>query len=93
MPPTLPGITSDPCRLGGVKMPSFRNPAIRARHASRSSGVAPHASSAETCWRETAGSDTGNGCVGDAASPGTSLFGTGRSSTGNTGTPVSRLST
>ena len=35
---------------------------------------------------------TGNGCVGDACSPGTSLFGTGRSSMSKIGLPVTRLS-
>src|SRR5262245_62871502 len=34
---------------------------------------------------------TGNGCAGNVRSPGTSLFATGRSSTPNTGSPVSRL--
>ena len=34
---------------------------------------------------------SGNGCVGHVASPGTSLCGTGRSSTPNSGSPVSRL--
>ena len=34
---------------------------------------------------------TGKGCVGDAISPATSLFGTGRSSTPKIGSPVSRL--
>ena len=33
---------------------------------------------------------TGNGCVGQVCSPGTSLCGTGRSSTGYTERPVSR---
>src|SRR5262245_66120426 len=35
---------------------------------------------------------TGKGCVGDACSPGTSLFGTGRSSMSKIGLPVTRLS-
>ena len=35
----------------------------------------------------------GNGCVGQACSPGTSLFGTGRSSMGHTGSPVTRSNT
>ena len=35
---------------------------------------------------------TGNGCVGDVCSPGTSLFGTGRSTTSKIGLPVTRLS-
>src|SRR4030095_5526125 len=33
----------------------------------------------------------GNGCVGHVCSPGISLFGTGRSSMGQIGSPVSRL--
>ena len=37
------------------------------------------------------GGFTENGCVGNAASPGTSLFATGRSSTPKIGFPVSRL--
>ena len=36
---------------------------------------------------------TGNGCVGEYHSVGTSPFGTGRSSTGISGLPLSRLST
>ena len=35
----------------------------------------------------------GNGCVGDACSPGTLDAGTGRSTIGQTGSPVTRLST
>jgi hypothetical protein len=36
---------------------------------------------------------TGNGCVGEYHSVGTSPFGTGRSSTGISGLPVTRSST
>ena len=35
----------------------------------------------------------GNGCVGQPCSPGTSLAGTGRSSIGQIGSPVTRLKT
>ena len=40
--------------------------------------------------RESGGGLAGMGCVGQDASPGTSLCGMGRSSTGNTGTPFLR---
>ena len=39
------------------------------------------------------GGVAGNGCVGQASSPATSLGGTGRSSIGHTGTPVTRSKT
>src|SRR5882757_10780248 len=90
-PPTLPGKTAAPRRLGGVNMPSARSDLILSWHHFRSSGVAPQASLAETPsgTREM----VENGCVGEASSPGISDFGTGRSSTGSRGAPVSRLST
>ena len=40
-PPIRAGISSVPCVLGGVKMPSFRNGAMTARHAARSASVMP----------------------------------------------------
>ena len=40
-----------------------------------------------------AGGLVGNGCVGEYHSPGTSPLGTGRSSMGQMGVPVSRLKT
>src|SRR3954453_6583594 len=43
--------------------------------------------------RASGGGLIGKGCVGQDSSPGTWLFGTGRSSTPNTGLPVSRLRT
>ena len=43
--------------------------------------------------REMGGGFVGKGCVGQASSPGTSLFGTGRSSMGHNGSPVTRLNT
>src|ERR1035438_7093385 len=43
--------------------------------------------------RPYAGGLVGNGCVGDVFSPGTSDWGTGRSSIGQTGWPVTRSNT
>ena len=40
-PPTNPGNTTVPCKLGGVNMPSEREAAIFSRHRLRSSAVAP----------------------------------------------------
>ena len=94
MPPRLPGIASVPCTLGGVKILIIAEARPKlVRQKSRSAVVGPHASSAERCCTASGGGAVGKGCVGDATSPGTSLFGTGRSSTGKTGTPVSRFST
>src|ERR1700677_3054483 len=93
IPPTFPGMVSVPFRLGGVKIPSSRNPLRYCRQYSRSSSVTPHASLATIDWGTSAGGAEGNGCVGEVTSPGTSLCGTGFSSTGNSGTPVSRFST
>jgi hypothetical protein len=42
-------------------------------------------------WISHAAGRTGNGCTGDACSPGTGDGGTGRSSIGWTGSPVTRL--
>jgi hypothetical protein len=41
-------------------------------------------------WRENGSGQVGNGWVGEACSPGTSEAGTGRSSIGQTGSPVRR---
>jgi hypothetical protein len=79
--------------LGGVKIPSFRSPAIVFLHAMSSAGVAPQMSASLNRCGVSAGIVAGNGCVGDACSPGTSLCGTGRSSIGKIASPVSRRST
>src|ERR1051326_3091921 len=50
-----------------------------------SSGVKSIRSSGDTPWRSNAGGLVTNGCVGEYHSPGTSPFGTGRSSIGHTG--------
>ena len=72
-------------------MPSERDAAIFSRHHLRSSAVAPHASLAVSRSGTTEMPE--KGCVGEASSPGTSLFGTARSSTAMRGVPVSRSST
>ena len=41
-------------------------------------------------WRSNAGGFVGNGCVGEVASPGVFDCGTGRSSIGQIGSPVTR---
>ena len=43
--------------------------------------------------RANGGGAVGNGCVGDVHSPGTSVCGTGRSSIGKNGVPVTRSNT
>src|SRR6476646_673963 len=60
---------------------------------SRISGVKSIRSSTVTCWRAYAAGLVGNGCVGEYHSPGTDPFGTGRSSIGHTGWPVTRSNT
>src|SRR5687767_11779861 len=78
---------------GGVKIgPILYLEAILIASA-RSSGVKSISSSIEEPWRPYGGGFVGNGCVGEYHSPGTSPFGTGRSSIGQTGSPVSRLNT
>ena len=44
-------------------------------------------------WRPNGGGFVGNGCVGDSSSFGISDFPTGRSSIGQSGSPVTRLKT
>ena len=58
-----------------------------------SSGVKSIRSSSVTPWRSNGAGLVGNGCVGDVFSPGTSDCGTGRSSIGQTGGPVTRSKT
>ena len=90
-PPTLPGNASVPLRLGGVKMPSDREALTFSWHHWTSAGVGPQASFAA---KPVGTSEiVGNGCVGELCSPGTSVWGTARSSTGKSGAPVRRFST
>src|ERR1700689_4566081 len=71
-----------PWKLGGVKTPSQRDALI----------LLTHQGSVEEIFSGTR-EMVENGCVGELCSPGMSDCGTGRSWTGNKGTPVSRLST
>src|SRR5262249_4551317 len=89
-PPPNPGNAPPPSRLGGVKLPPERRRAMRVRHASRASGEIPQASLAVRREGARGRGRKGNGCVRQAPSPATVLRGTARSSTGNSGTPVSR---
>src|SRR5512147_73098 len=91
-PPPVNGYRIVPSRLGGVNNPSERCDAIALRHAPRSRNVRPHASSAVIFCGTSGGGFCGNGCVGDNHSPLTAPVGTGRSSTGYNGSPVSRSS-
>jgi hypothetical protein len=50
-------------------------------------------SSSEIPCRSNAGGLVGNGCVAAVRSPGTSLCGTGRSTIGQIGSPVTRSKT
>src|SRR5579871_794707 len=90
-PPTLPGKSKLPVTLGGVNIPSARRLSICSLHAAFSSGVRPHASRLRILCG-LSGAVVGYGCVGELTSPGTSLFGTLRSSTGKIGRPFTRSS-
>ena len=95
-PPWLPGMWMTSSKPIGVNGPSFRAFRIRCLNCSRSSGVrmCGFRSSAVNFWRENGGGAVGNGCVGDSISPGTVVFcGTGRSSIGQIGCPVTRSNT
>ncbi len=65
---------------------------ITARQAALSAGVGPQASAGSSDWGATAGR-LEKGWVAAVTSPGTSLWGTGRSVTGKTGRPSARPST
>src|SRR5690349_23076569 len=72
-PPLLPGICTVPRKLGGVNSPSLRALSIMSRKRARSSALRyGERSSTVNFWREKGGGFTGNGCVGDVFSPGTS---------------------
>src|SRR3954468_16134574 len=78
---------------GGVKIGPILYCATIFSASARSSGVKSTRSSFDTPCRSYAGGFVGNGCVGAYHSPGTSPLGTGRSSIGQIGSPVSRLTT
>src|SRR6266849_9484437 len=92
-PPLLPGRWTVSTKLIGVNKPRLRAPASRFLNASRASSVTIGyglMSSAVNVCREKGGGFVGYGCVGHDCSPDTSLLGTGRSSIGQIGAPVTR---
>ncbi len=96
LPPREPGSwTVSRLYPAGVNSPSLRAAAIFSFHVARSSGVRKNGliSSAVIFCRAKGGGAVGKGCVGQACSPGTSLCGTGRSSMGQSGSPVTRSKT
>ena len=64
-----------------------------ASHSRRDSGVTSVSSARVIDCRAKGGGRTGIGCVGCVFSPGIRLSGNGRSSTGKSGSPVSRCRT
>src|SRR5690349_629775 len=86
----VPALPPSPATIGGVKIGPIlwrlrmRNPSALI------SGVQSSTSASETPCRSNAAGLVGNGCVGEYHSPGTLPFGTGRSSIGQTGSPVMR---
>src|ERR1700730_16616807 len=81
-PPALPGKTIVPCKLGGVKIPSEREVLMRSSHHCFSSALGPQAS---LVFKPSGTVEIPEGCVGHGSSPGISLFGTARFSTGSRG--------
>ena len=80
----------------GVKGPSLRALAMRSRNCARCSSVRMYGLRSATVndCRENGSGFVGNGCVGDRYWPGTVVFcGTGRSSIGQIGLPVTRSNT
>src|SRR3954452_17805737 len=94
-PPRAPGNERLSYKPGGVKRPSLRMLAIRSFHEACSCGVRMYGftSAAVIFWRAKGGGRVGIGCVGQVFSPGMSLFGTGRSSIGQSGFPFTRSKT
>src|SRR5216684_2025724 len=96
-PPVERGIVSvplsppfDPYTIGGVKSgPSLYCEAILTASAFNSGVKSIRVSSVTPCQSYPAGL-VGNGCVFEVFSPGTSDCGTGRSTNGQTGSPVVR---
>ena len=88
-PPGEVYLTTD----GGVKIGPYLYFFRISIASARSSGVKSIRSSIVTPCRSNAGGFVGNGCVGDAFSPGTVDGAVGRSSIGHTGSPVARSRT
>ena len=82
-----------PSTDGGVKIGPVRWRRNTSSASARNSGVKSMRSSSVIPCREKGAGRVGKGCVGHGTSPGTVLSGTARSSTGHTGSPVTRSST
>ena len=91
MPSVPPGDSSR--TEGGVKIGPERYLLKISNASARSSGVKSIRSSAVIPCRSNGAGFVGNGWVGESRSPGTSEGGTGRSSIGQTGSPVTRSKT
>src|SRR4051794_22113217 len=78
---------------GGVNIGPIAYFFDKATASACSSGVKSIRSSTDTPVRSYGGGLVGKGCVGEYHSPGTSPFGTGRSSIGQIGWPVTRSNT
>ena len=90
---SVPSLSPDPRVMGGVKTGPKRYCWTMRRASASSSGVRSMISSSSNPCRSNGGGLVGNGWVGERVSPGTSLAGTGRSSMGQTGSPVTRSKT
>ena len=89
-PPMIPGIWMVPWSDGGVNTGPVRYFCTSANASALICGVTSSTSSSvKPCFANGAGL-VGNGCEGQARSPGTSEGATGRSSRGHTGSPVAR---
>src|SRR6185295_14399634 len=95
-PPLLPGMCSVHFSLMGVYNPRFTADSNLSMNVARCCGVmllyALMSSFVKDCFTKGGGL-VGKGCVGHVCSPGISLFGTGRSSIGQIGSPVMRSKT
>src|SRR5687767_12736793 len=95
-PPCAPGMaTVSIPTAGGMNRPPLRALLIRSFHMARFSGVRMYwliSFPLSDCFAK-GGGVVGKGWVFHACSPGTSLGGTGRSSIGQIGSPVTRLKT
>ena len=100
-PPTEPGscsvpfvsVGSSPRIDGGVKISPRTYGSTISSASARSSGVKSIRSSMPMPWRSKGSGFVGNGCVGEIHSPGVFDPGTGRSTIGQTGSPVTRSKT
>ena len=91
MPFFSPGAV--PSIVGGVNIGPIVHCLTISRASAFSSGVKSMRSSSVRPWRSNGAGRVGKGCVGEVHSPGTVDAGTGRSSIGHTGSPVTRSKT